>query len=433
MTVRWRKKIALAATVAAVAATAAGCSSAGGNTGSGNTESGSSATSGDLTVTWNNHEQAGMEAIVAAFTKKYPNVHITLKWGDGQADAQAALRAALSAGDPTDVEWVWPGNGNAGAIEQLAPGNFFVDLSSQPWASRYPASMRAEVAVNGHVIMMAPSQMAFPLIINDTALQKYGLTAPTNWNQLLTFCAAAKKAGVSGLGLAGADPYGAISEEFALVGDDVYGTGTAPNVDQQVDSGQVTFPNSPGWVLFMNQFTQLRDSGCYPKDFTGVTPAQEMQQLATGQVLMGFNAGVLLGPIEQLNPKDTFSFGSIASNPNGKNMVVIQTIGGGAIPKASHHIALATTFLDFLGANTELYSNAIPGNIPTTAQNYTPPGPNEQFLVSAVESGRAVHYADLLWPTATTDGALLSGLQAIDLNRETGAQVLQAMAATFKS
>jgi raffinose/stachyose/melibiose transport system substrate-binding protein len=422
MSYQQKKRLVALATIVATAALS-GCAA---STGSSSGGSGSE----NLSITWNANELTGIKAVIAAFKKQNPKVNITLKTNDGQADAMTALRAELSAGTATDITWVWPGNGNAGAIDQLAPGDFFVNLNGQSWVKDYPASMSKEVGVDGKTVMMAPAQMAFTLIVNETALKKYGLTAPTNWNQLFAYCAAAKKKGVAGIVQPGGEPYGPMTTMFDLVGSTVYDKGT--QIDSALAAGKATFPTSSGWVEAMNKFTQLRDSDCYQPNSNGTQQPQAEQMVASGKGLGGFFAGVLLGPLEQLNPKADFQMVDFNANPPGRAMTVIQTIGGGAIPKKASNVPLALKFMDFLGTHTTTYADAVPGDIPTTAKDYKAPGPSEQFLMNAVNSGTAVHYPDLLWPSAATDGAMLNGLTAINLKKETGPQVLQQMQASLK-
>ena len=88
---------ALAALVAALALVAAGCG------GKSDSSSGSSDISGSIsaTATWSGAEQEAFQAVIDAFTEKYPNVTVTYTSGGDQLPTQ--LSTAVAGGNPPDV------------------------------------------------------------------------------------------------------------------------------------------------------------------------------------------------------------------------------------------------------------------------------------------------------------------------------------------
>src|SRR5262245_46159307 len=128
---RARRWLALAVALAGVAGAAACDSGPGGSATDGSATLRVSATASD---------RPAMEAVIAAFTAANPGVSINAEYLDTEP-MQAAMRTQLSAGTAWDVMFVWPGNGNPGALQVLQPFGYLMDLSDQPWAGQIPAGL----------------------------------------------------------------------------------------------------------------------------------------------------------------------------------------------------------------------------------------------------------------------------------------------------
>src|SRR6185312_11321273 len=83
--------------------------------GSGNSSSGNA-----IRVSATASDRPAMEAAIAAFKKSNPDITINAEYLDTEP-MQAAMRTQLSAGTAWDVMFVWPGNGNPGALQVLQP------------------------------------------------------------------------------------------------------------------------------------------------------------------------------------------------------------------------------------------------------------------------------------------------------------------------
>src|SRR5262245_49934899 len=125
--------LALAAlAVAAVAATAASARSS----------------ASSLKISALTSDRTAFETVLAVWKKKNPNGKVNITYAD-VTPYQSTLRTQLAAGTAADILEVWPGNGNPGAIQVLAPYHYLADLSKQPFAKREPAGIRAVTHVNG--------------------------------------------------------------------------------------------------------------------------------------------------------------------------------------------------------------------------------------------------------------------------------------------
>jgi raffinose/stachyose/melibiose transport system substrate-binding protein len=171
--------------VSAVALSAAACSS-GTNAHSGGSKS--------LRVSAVATDRAGTEAVIKAFKQHNPGVNITASYADTD-QYQGTLRTQLSSGTAPDVFFAWPGNGNPGAVDVLAPTGYLADLSGRSWTSRIPSGIKPVTQVNGKTYIVPLTFVGIGALYNKKALDEVGSKIPTTWTQTLALCDAAKAKG----------------------------------------------------------------------------------------------------------------------------------------------------------------------------------------------------------------------------------------------
>src|SRR5262249_8671746 len=106
------------------------------------------ATSSNLKVYALTSDRTGFQAVLAVYKKLHPDVSVKVTYAD-VSPYQNTPRTQLAAGPAADVVEVWPGNGNPGAIQVVAPYPFLADLSHQRFASREPKGIRKVTHVAG--------------------------------------------------------------------------------------------------------------------------------------------------------------------------------------------------------------------------------------------------------------------------------------------
>lgn len=384
--------------------------------------------SNTLTVSWISNEAPGIQAVIDGFEAKNPGVTVNLTTAD-TAPYQAALRTQLSSGTATDVVWVWPANGNAGAIEQIAGADYFEDLSDQPWVTGYEPFIKDLVSIDDKTLVMAPGAGSFLPIFNGAALDASNLEAPTTLEELLQFCSDAKAQGAIPFVMPGAELYGPMALFFNLVGDQVYSDGV--QFDDDLLEGKTTYADS-GYMTAAAQFEQLRDSDCYQENAIGTNYEDAMNLLASGDAIMTVMNSTRLTPLRALAPDADFTFGAIDfSNGENADTTPLSTNGGAAIPSKGSNKQLALEFVEYLGAHTADYVEAIPGTIPTITENFTPADKNQQFLVDVMRNGNGMHFLSARWPSPEPESEMVNGLQGILLETETPEGLLEKMQAAF--
>lgn len=380
---------------------------------------------GNLSVSWISGELAGLKAVIAAFEKEHPAVNVTLSAVD-TGPYQATLRTQLSAGTASDVVFTWPSDGNAAAIRQLGGAEYLEDLSGRPWVSDWGPYIKGLMSIDGAVLAMAPALGAFVPIYNQGALDAAGLAAPATYEELRTFCTAARDKGTYALALPGGELYGAMGIFYNLVVPFVYADGT--QFDQDLLDGKTTFAKS-GYADAARLFTELKNSDCFNPNYKGMMWEDAMREVANGSALGLMMGSPRLPIMQDLNPDAELKMYPFdASDGKGNGVVAMSSNGGAAVPKGGANKELALAFVDFLGANTVMYSNAMAGGtIPSVLKGFSPSNDNEAYLASTLESGHAVHYLNQMWPTGEVEAAMASGVQGILVETETAEGLLQKM------
>jgi multiple sugar transport system substrate-binding protein len=130
--------------------------------------------------------------VIAGFEKKYPSIHVTYQPING--DYPQGMLARFASRTPPDVFYVdssvAPDWIKQGVLEPLNPYFAEFKFSTKPFFPRLVAGFTSKGKVYGLPKDWSPLAME----INTTMLQKAGVSAPTNWTQLI---AAAKKMQVS--------------------------------------------------------------------------------------------------------------------------------------------------------------------------------------------------------------------------------------------
>ena len=125
---QWRRRAGLAGVVAMAAAAVAAC----GSGTQGDTGGSDSAGGGNVTLTLKHitDNEPAFTKLIAEYKKVAPNVTIQPSYAPVD-DLQTSLRAQLGGGNAPDLFVVWPGNGSAMSVQQLAPAGVLADISDQ--------------------------------------------------------------------------------------------------------------------------------------------------------------------------------------------------------------------------------------------------------------------------------------------------------------
>ncbi|GLY88843.1 ABC transporter substrate-binding protein [Actinoallomurus iriomotensis] len=403
--------------VSAVALSAAACSS-GTNAGSGGAKS--------LRVSAVATDRAGTEAVIQAFKQRNPGVNITASYADTD-QYQGTLRTQLSSGTAPDVFFAWPGNGNAGAIDVLAPGGYLADLSGRSWTSQIPAGIKPVTQVNGKTYIVPLTFVGIGALYNKTALSEVGGRIPTTWTQTLALCDAAKAKGKVAFALGDQTDWVTQLVDYALVPTTVYAT--TPDFDQRMKAGSATFAAS-GWRTAMDKYLEMNKRGCFSKDPLGTSFESSVAQLAKGDAVAAVQVTSTLNQLKSEAPQGTrFGLFPLPATDNPADTRMPGAAGGAfALNAKARNPGLASRFVDFLATPEamNLYAGAT-GNLPSIPNARFTADPALQPLIDFQKAGRTVPFMDQLWPNPKVQQAHFTGVQNLFAGKADPAKVLRQM------
>ncbi len=157
---------------------------------------------------------AGFKAVDAAFSQKYPNVKVNLTSVPNENYTQAKT-SRLTAGSadivvafPVQLPSYVPAS-NEGDDARMADAGGFVDLTNQPFMSKFNPTVLKEIQYKGKNYTV-PTGLSYytGMMYNKKIFSQYGLKIPTTWSDFITLCDTLKSKGVTPLGIAGKDSAG---------------------------------------------------------------------------------------------------------------------------------------------------------------------------------------------------------------------------------
>jgi raffinose/stachyose/melibiose transport system substrate-binding protein len=420
---RMKKGIAAAAVVAVAGLALSACSTGGGSGGGSN----------ELRISWNSVEKPGVEAVVKDFQKANPDIDVKVTF-TSDATLQATQRTQLQAGTIADIFYAWPGNGNSGSIQQLAPSGALYDMSKESWASKFPKGVAPYTQVDGKTYLFSPYVGSFGVVWNQDAVEALGAKIPTTYTELLALCSTAKAAGKSALALGAQTQWTVQNQPYASVPTLVFAKDAGFNKD--LASGKTTFADSKGYQEAFDQYTEMEKAGCYNADPVGTSLEQSLSAVADGDSLGVVQITSLMNAISATNPKAKLVFQPFPATDNPDDFYLSAgPNAGAAVYSKSKNIKNALKFVDFLSQPKELNKfavsvGAVVPSIPNDSFDLS--DPNLALINKYLVAGKTSAYLDQDWPNAKIQQALYSGLQNLIAGKEDSKQVLSEMDGVYK-
>ncbi|GAA5072778.1 extracellular solute-binding protein [Thermocatellispora tengchongensis] len=377
-------------------------------------------------------DKEAIEGTIAAFEKANPGVKVQATFADVDP-YQSTLRTQLSSGTAPDVFFAWPGNGNAGAVEVLAPGGYMEDLSNRPWAAKIPEGLKQVTQVDGKTWITPTTFTGIGVIYNKKTLADVGGEVPTTWTGVLELCDAAKAKGKVAFALGNQTPWVTQLVDYALVATTVYAN--SPNFDADMAAGKATFAGS-GWKTAMEKYLEMNKRGCFSKDPLGTSFESAVAQVGKGEAVGVVQVTAVATQIKEASPAGAeLAMFALPATDNPDETRMPGAAGGAyAVNAKSPNKELALKFVDFLAepANMNAYA---------TVANAAPAIPNDSFtpdaafqtLIDHQQAGKTATFMDQLWPNPKVQQVHLTGVQDLFSGKATPDEVLAEMDETYKS
>jgi raffinose/stachyose/melibiose transport system substrate-binding protein len=385
-----------------------------------------------LTISWKGSEKAGIDAVVALYKAANPSAQVVVSIADTE-QYQATLRTQLAAGSAADVMYIWPADGNPGALRQIAPGGFLRDLSDREWADDYPESIEEQLSLDGKVYLMGNLVNTFGALYNQTTLDETGLTPPAAWPDVLPFCEAAKSKGKVAYAMGAATLNNVQNVIYSLAPTLVYGEN--PDFDEQLAAGETSFSEEPGYQTAFDYFQQMIDAGCFNPDSTGVNNDGMLALVANGEALGTMPSALQLSALRTIAGTDTITFAPFSGGDDPDTGIIAAASSGGAgVNATAKNEEMALDFVDFLASTegAQAYVQAMKGPVPALLNDEIDPGETALTLISDyIAQDRTVHFLNQYWPNARVEQAMFAGLQGMLTGDTTAEEALAGMDAEY--
>jgi raffinose/stachyose/melibiose transport system substrate-binding protein len=376
-------------------------------------------------------QKTPMDELVAAYMKAKPSVRLTASYAPTD-QVQTSLRTQLGAGNAPDLHVVYPGNGSAMSMSQIAKAGLLADLSAQAWTQTIPTGFKPAFQLDGKTYMYSAGSSVIGAIYNTKVFEKAGIDAPpTTWSEFLAVCDKLKKAGVVPIALGAQTPWVTQLITYALVPSTVYAKD--PTFDDKQLAGQASFAQS-GWREAMEMYLELQKRGFFNDKPNGTTFEQQTSMVATGKAAMAIQVSAVLPDFRKAasSPGDLSMFPLPGADDAASVWIPAGVVVGLGASAKGKNAEQAKAFVDFLGKqeNINAWAKAIAA-IPLTQDASSSIDPAVQSFLPFTKD-RAVPFMDQRWPNAEVQPVHFAVVQELLAGDSTIDAALKKMDEAYK-
>jgi raffinose/stachyose/melibiose transport system substrate-binding protein len=386
---------------AALPAALAACGDSGGSGGSG----GGSAT---LRVVGVADQQKPLELL----TKGYTAAKFSTSFAPTD-QVQTSVRTQLGAGNAPDVHVVYPGNGSAMSMSQIARAGLLADLSDQAWTANIPANFKPAFQMEGKTFIYAAGSSVIGAIYNKKVFADAKVEPPKTWSELLEVCEKIKKAGKVPIALGAQTPWITQLITYALVPSTVYAKN--PQFDSQMQAGQTSFAQS-GWVDALNMYLELQKRGYFNDNPNGTTFEQQTSMVATGKAAMAVQVSAVLPDFRKAadNADDLAMFPFPGADTADQVWIPAGVVVGLGVSARSKNLDAAKAFIEYLGKqeNINAWAESV-ACVPLKRDAGSKIDPVLEPFLPFMENNKAVPFMDQAWPNAEIQPAHFAVVQEL--------------------
>ena len=370
--------------------------------------------------------KAALDPLIEQFEAANPGVTVNATYADNQP-YQAAIRTQLSSGTAPDLFTVWPGNGNPGSMEVLAPGGYLLDLSTVDGLPALPDALANVTEVDGKQYVYPLTVAGIGAVYNEQAVEEVGVDIPETWDDVLDFCAAAKGAGKVGFSLGLQSLFVTQLINYSLTSTLVYADD--PEFEQSIADKSATFADS-GWKTAFDQYMDMEDAGCFTANPLGTTNDVAQADVANGTALATVTLTTTISQIKSLAPAGT-TFGMFAlpaTDDGDETWMPAAAFDGFGINAKAKNPAAAAEFLRFITTPEAMGSYAkVAGSLPSVASDSFELDSTLTVLSDFWNSGRTYPFPDQLWPNPMVATVHKEGVQKVFGDQASVDDILKAM------
>jgi alpha-glucoside transport system substrate-binding protein len=202
MSLRHRTQACVLAAV--VVSLAAGCGGSSGNSSSGSGGASTSSVSGSLSFVgiWSGPEQKSFQAVIDAFNKQYPKVHV--KYTSAGNNITTVLSTAVQGGNPPDLADI----AQPGFVTQMEQKGALkpIEFARSEIEANFGAGGTQLGEINGKLYgLLFKASNKSTVWYNVSAFKNAGVTAPTTWPEFLQDAKTIKASGLPAYSIGGSE------------------------------------------------------------------------------------------------------------------------------------------------------------------------------------------------------------------------------------
>jgi raffinose/stachyose/melibiose transport system substrate-binding protein len=364
-------------------------------------------------------------------TKAYKKIGFSTSYAPTD-QVQTSVRTQLGAGNAPDVHVVYPGNGSAMSMAQIADANLLADLSDQEWTQKIPANFKPAFQKDGKTYIYSAGASVIGAIYNTKVFAEVGVQPPTTWPEFLDVCEKLKQAGKTPIALGAQTPWVTQLITYALVPSTVYAKD--PGFDQKMADGSASFADS-GWADAFEMYLDLQKRGYFNDNPNGTTFEQQTSMVATGKAAMAIQVTSVLPDFREAapSPDDLSMFPVPGADTADGVWIPAGIVVGLGVSARSKKLDDAKAFLAFLGEqkNINAWAEAV-ACVPLVRDSTSKLDPVLDPFLPFLENDKAVPFMDQAWPNAEVQPAHFAVVQELLGGETTIPEALAKLDQTYR-
>lgn len=284
-----------------------------------------------------------MPALVAAFQKKYPDIHTTLTVAPAGVARPHAVSTMLQNGTMSDVFSYYAGS----LLQSIGPSSYLTDLSGEPWITSIIPSFFPSVSI-GSAIYGAPigGTVGGGILYNKTVYSKLKLKIPLTWTQFMANNAIITRAGIIPVVETFHDQW---TSQLLILADAYNLLKAYPSFPDLYTANRVAMATTPMALEGFQHLEEVHRLQYMNSDYKTATLAQGLQYLANGQAAHFPMLSLVEPQLRKSFPNQVNNIGMFAEpGPTATvNGLTVWMPDGLYIPNSSKNLTAAKKFVAF--------------------------------------------------------------------------------------
>lgn len=365
-------------------------------------------------------------------TKAYTKVKFNTSYAPTD-QVQTSVRTQLGAGNAPDIHVVYPGNGSAMSMAQIAKANLLADLSDQEWTKKIPDNFKPAFQSNGKTYIYSAGASVIGAIYNKKVFTDAGVTKlPTTWSEFLDVCEKIKQSGKVPVALGAQTQWITQLITYALVPSTVYAKD--PDFDKKMADGSASFATS-GWADAFEMYLDLQKRGYFNDNPNGTTFEQQTSMVATGEAGMAIQVSAVLPDFRKAatNADDLSMFPVPGADTADGVWIPAGIVVGLGVSARSKNLDAAKAFIEFLGEqkNINAWAEAV-ACVPLVQDSSSKIDPVLDSFLPFLKDNKAVPFMDQAWPNAEVQPAHFAVVQELLGGKTTIPEALKKLDDTYR-